>query len=928
MIKPLELPHQLKGPWERALFMSYGVNFPFFENALWSQFAARCRQKIILLDGKQYLAASAQHAQDGLVRHLNHRYVAAGVFKHHPHHAVHAKLILLVNEERGRLLVGSGNLNWQGYASGGELFCVYEYEEEAGGELAAFTVVGELLQGLINGEWVDAVAARYIRQFLEHTPWLHRSVDGAWLPVRHNLKQSFLQQLTEVIAGEPVEALWVLSPFYDPAAVGLRQLLAQLRPQLTHLLVQPGQTSVDPVALAQVLAEWGGKVQIHPVEKEDNPYLHAKLYLVQTGTRAICLQGSANLSQVAMLRTAAEGNVELCNLLCGGRDAFDYLWDALIIHEPVALETLSLSLEQKETGMAVPTAAPFYLTGGEWDGRTLTLDFRGKLPDLSDGRLIIGDSEVPFLFPNSEGRRLRLEVAAAHHPLLKETVSVTLRWRTGCSNPVFVYDRASLHAEMQARPEEDNFRGLGDLDIDEDLGQLVSELENALVIDRRSVWRLAGRRARTKGVTDEELAARPLNYDEIDYEALRCHPKTQQYLQRGLGRAAASHSGLQLVLSRIMGRFYEIADLLREPAFVQPPQAASVPSETADTEEESETEEVERHRRRQSDDARRRQLFKRFIGRYLQGIESADFRKFVGYEVVAHNYIIFDHLLWELSLREWFQPERPFLTESQERAWQMFWGNNGEMGYLDSLAETERMAALAWVREQKSDARLLAAVWHAATELTGTNQLKVRNRLRDLWRHLLGIRPFPLNEELLTDAWVFVAQTNLINPPPAITIVETLASLANDETEDEFLRSLERDFGFPQGSCRFKQGKFHGGSIRATLHCSSDNQVVSAELAQQMLSRWMRYESLDSYRMSFGLEGSGNKILLYDEWEKTFWDTSSGQEIALQHTAPDNWPWEALLAEMRSLAKQIGQVHLAEMRPMESAISEVSKQNM
>lgn len=914
MIKPLELPHQLKGPWERALFMSYGVDFPFFENALWSQFAARCRQKIILLDGQQYLATSAQHAQDGLVRHLNHRYVAAGVFKHHPHHAVHAKLILLANEERGRLLVGSGNLNWQGYASGGELFCAYEYEDEAGGELAAFTVVGELLQGLINEEWVDSVAARYLRQFLEHTPWLHRSADKSWLPVRHNLHHSFLQQLTEVIAGEPVEALWVLSPFYDPAAVGLRQLLARLRPQITHLLVQPGQTSVDPTALAQVIAEWGGKVQIHPVEKEDNPYLHAKLYLIQTGTRAICLQGSANLSQVAMLRTAAEGNVELCNLLCGSRDAFDYLWDALIIHEPVALDSLSLSLEQEEPGVAVPTAAPFYLTGGEWDGRTLTLDFRGRLPDLSDGRLIIGGSEVPFLLPSSEGRRLRLEIAAAYHPLLKETVSVTLQWRTGCSNPVFVYDRASLHAEMQARPEEDNFRGLGDLDIDEDLEQLVDQLESALVIDRRSVWRLAGRRARTKGATDEELGARPLNYDEIDYEALRRHPKTQQYLQRGARRAADPRSRLQFVLSMITGRFNEIADLLHEPALVQPPPAASVPGETADTEEESETEEVERQRRRQSADARRRQLFKRFIGRYLQGIESADFWEFVGYEVMVHNYMIFDHLLWELSLREWFQPERPFLAESQEQMWQMFWGNNGEAGYLDSLGETERTTALGWVREQKSDARLLAAVWYAATVLTGTNQLKVRNRLRDLWRYLLEIRPFPLNEEVLTDAWVFVAQTNLLNPPPAITIVETLTSLANDQSEDEFLRSLEYDFGFPQGSCRFKRDKAPDGRARVSLQVSADNQNVSVEMAQKTLSHWMRHESRDHYRLSFGLEGAKLKVLLHDEWGTIFWDESLRQQLDTEGTISASWPWEAILAQMRSLAKRIGQVSMAEAR--------------
>jgi hypothetical protein len=417
---------------------------------------------------------------------------------------------------------------------------------------------------------------------------------------------------------------------------------------------------------------------------------------------------------------------------------------------------------------------------------------------------------------------------------------------------------------------------------------------------------------------DEELGVRPLNYDELDYEALRRHPKTQQYLQRGLGHAAAPRSRLQFVLSMITGRFNEIADLLYEPAYVQPPtQAVSAPGETADTEEESETEEVERQRRRQSDDARRRQLFKRFIGRYLQGIESPDFREFVGYEVMVHNYIIFDHLLWELSLREWFQPEMLFISESQERVWGMFWGNAGERGYVDSLAETQRQTALAWVREQKSDARLLAAVWHAATLLTDANQLQTRNHLRDFWRTLLQNHPFPLNEEMLTDAWVFVAQTNLLNPPPAVTIVETLTSLANNESEDEFLRSLERDFGFPQGSCRFRQDKAPDGRARVSLQVSADNQNVSVEVAQKTLSHWMRHESRDHYRLSFGLEGAKLKVLLYDEWGTIFWDESLRRQLDIQGTISASWPWEAILVGMRFFANRIGQVRIAAVQSKE-----------
>src|SRR5690242_575863 len=104
----LEIPEQLKGPWDHLLIMTYGLDLPFFERTLYSQLAERCRNKIILADGQHYLEACAQYARkQGLVNHLNQSYIAAGIFVPH---VAHAKLVLLTNSEQGQLLVGSGNL--------------------------------------------------------------------------------------------------------------------------------------------------------------------------------------------------------------------------------------------------------------------------------------------------------------------------------------------------------------------------------------------------------------------------------------------------------------------------------------------------------------------------------------------------------------------------------------------------------------------------------------------------------------------------------------------------------------------------------------------------------------------------------------------------------------------------------------------------
>ena len=207
----VQLPNQLNGPWDHLLILTYGMDLPFFEYALLRELPARCRNRIVLGDGAHLLEISEAHARDGLARALNHRYVAEGIFSPQ---AAHAKLIMLTNPTQGRLLVGSGNLSWQGYASGGELFTTYQYQTEALQQLGAFLAVRELLEGLMLRRYLSDAAERYVQLLLQGTPWLHQSPKTTDRPVRHNLNQSFIQQLRLEVGEVPVEELIILSLVY------------------------------------------------------------------------------------------------------------------------------------------------------------------------------------------------------------------------------------------------------------------------------------------------------------------------------------------------------------------------------------------------------------------------------------------------------------------------------------------------------------------------------------------------------------------------------------------------------------------------------------------------------------------------------------------------------------------------------------------
>lgn len=909
----LQLPEQLRGPWHHALILTYGADIPFFENALWRQFSARCRNKIILADGQCYLEACANYARSGLARHLNQRYVAEGIFTPR---AAHAKLILLTNPERGRLLVGSGNLGWQGYASGGELFTQYEYSADAPEALNAFLATRELVDELVARRYISAPAEKRIHHLLEKTPWLFQSPTSEWEPVRHNLTHSFLDQLQQAAGDEPVEELWVLSPFYDKELVALDRLLTSLNPRQAILLMQPSRTSVDPTALQTVLDRFGGRCQLRSFNKgDDSPYVHAKLYLLKLADRAICLQGSPNLSQVAMLLTVPQGNIELANLLSGPRHAFDDLLDALDTHLVERVDELDLSYQPSETPPDQPSDG-WRLIGGEWHDDWLYLSFQGTLPELEGASLVIANCAFPLDMRKREPQGLELKLRPEAIGLLGRPVPIIIRWGEGddatASNPIFVCDRAALRKEIEKgdEDEEQTLNRVGDLDLDdEEFERLLGELDAALMIDRRSVWQLAGRTP--PSTTDEDDETLRLDYADVDYEMLRQHPKIQQYLRKGTGGRIYARSRLQIILNAITDHFRGLLDVSTGTQLVGKVIAELEGSE-AETEEEREQEEEEKQKRRLTSRQRIRRILKDFIRRYLRGIRSPDFQEFAGFEVIAQNYVIFAHILWRLFAKDWVEPE--FVVESLLQTWGFFWGNDGQTGYYQQLGEEQQAQVLQWVRDYHADAQLLAALCYSAHLTHIEHWEELRFALRDFWRKMLRHSPFEITAETLEEAWHFVAHLIPYEPPRPTAIVDELARLAEFETEYSFLRKLENRYHYPPWSCwldkaRVRRPSSSDSVLVKCLMLRAEDALPDQEGAVALLQEWMRFENLDYYRIHSPDPNGSRKMVFYEvsEMAGVYWARDRGEDPVdfSGPIAPRSNDWDAMLSQLQTLAAQV-----------------------
>lgn len=902
----LELPKQLKGPWHHALILTYGADLPFWEQVVWRQFSARCRNKVILADGQQYLDACENYARSGTVRYLNQKYVVEGISSPR---AAHGKVILLLNPDQGRLLAGSGNLGLQGYASGGEMFTQYEYSGEPSSSLNAFLAVRELVDSLIERGYIAGLATKRIQRAWQETPWLFQTPVGDWQPVRHNLIHSFLDQLQQLIGDRPVEDLWILAPFYDREAAALKRLLATFQPRQVSLLLQTGSTSIDPVVLRDVIKGFSVRFRMYAVTREGgSPYVHAKMYLFKLSDRAVCLQGSPNASQVAMLLSVPQGNVEIANLLEGPRNTFDYLLESLN-PQPKELDELELAYEPITVDRRAGSTT-WHLTGGEWQDDRLILRFQGTLPDLEGASLRIAGRQFAIQACEKRPRELEVQLSADAIDLLHRPVPVELFWEeedSPVSSPVFVCNIAALDAEISVSDDDEVLEKFGDLDLDDDeFERLLGELDSALMIDRRSVWQLAGRDISSQDDKDDD--ALRLKYIDVDYPMLRQHPKMQQYIKKRDGGSGYGRSRLQIILSAITAHFSGLLEKATDHRQAVVGVIGDLEQDEQGTEEDHDQEADQKQRRRWTHTRRLRNILTRFVRRYLRGIRSSDFQELAGFEVIAQNYVIFSHLLWRLFARdEWVKSE--FILESVLEMWSFFWGIGRSEGYFGKMSEEAQSLALLWIREHHADAVFLATLYYGAFLSRRERWTDLRLDLRNAWRDVLERYPFPITGLTIEEAWHATGHLIPYEPPRPTDIMGELTDLARFDTRMHFCRDLEEAHGYPTGSCSFDdrchifRESLGRKDTVSCLEIRAKDALTQSGSAVALLKAWMRFEERDYYRVH---QKDGERLVFYDTViERGLYYSPEQGMSDLESIRLKRLAWEDALSDLIGLAKQV-----------------------
>lgn len=900
MNEVIKLPEIFRGRWDHLLIFTYGADLPYFENViLRSDF--RCPNKIILADGQKFLQACERYEKDGRVRSLNQRYIAEGIYTSN---SAHAKIILLTTRDAGKLLVGSGNLG-QGYTSGGELFTLYEYSAKDASQLSAFQSVWNIIDTVLERGMVGGAAVRALRDLYAGTPWLMRATENGESTVVHNLHRSFIEQLQDELDGESVQELWVMAPFFDIKAHAVEKIIDTFHPKSVNLVIQPKYVSLDPNALKRVGKKLNKKITIHPFEtisQGQSSYVHAKLLLLKTASRAICLQGSPNCSQVAMLLPSPIGNIEVANLLTGKRQAFDGLFKNLDLQPTTTnISDLGVSFHKTEAA-ASPNNQGWLLISASWRGDTMLLYFRGEAPDLQNAKLKIGDLEFVITQAHKDNNEVQIKLPSNAQRLLSEyLVPIVVTIKRSKSSPIFpcnleMLDReANISYSTISTQEIQNFNPE-----DPEFENLLRELEASFPIDRKSIWQLAGKTTSNSNNDEDEYH---LDYADIDYNLIRQHPKIQQYLhahEQGSGGLVLTR--LQQLMTAITAHFSELAEV----AFGRKAIRNVFQLDGASTSDavDDEGESIEQTTEPSPNRNRIKNILKRFIRRYLNGIESPDFVRVVGAEVIVNNYIIFSHVLWRLLQKnEWI--ENYFVLEAFFKMWVFFWGDGKRSGFVDVLNDEQREWMSELLRKHKSDALVPAVLYHANWQsmLDGDNQFRVT--LCGFWRQILTSAPFKLNENVLLDSWIYLHDLYPLNRPSPMHMVVDLQSLAHAPNTIDSLHELEAQLNLPENSFHVKNGGFFRELDGRTttmeyLEILTHISIGGIEDAKKILHSWMGIGNRDYHRVKMP-----GYIIYYDKeiGKGLYYDQKTGEQIEFEDVLTvQEHAWETAVQSLTHIA--------------------------
>lgn len=373
--------------YDTALFTTFNFDPIFFENRIISVLLLNNIKKISLfVDAKELNKSISITPNNGLGKKYS-------VFPIDIAGAFHPKIILLLGEEKAKLIVSSANIKDSSYINNVEVFNCFEYSKN---DKQFGLLINDAIKTFISLHEIFSNCNNYINRYksydLDIINFL-KSKEYDFLQTNNifyldNLKQPIIESMEEIIGKSKIEQIRIAVPFYDKQLKGLTKIKEAFKCNAVELYINniANNFPIKDNIKGKIIKPDSIKV-FESINKKKVSFYHGKVIELKTRNKSYILYGSTNCSMSALASTYKNGgNIECSILYVGKRDEFDDFFDSFNISDDVTLSS-SFSSEPEQ-----PSSSIVFLYGKNDSNKTVLLF---KIPKkINDVNIFFGDRQI------------------------------------------------------------------------------------------------------------------------------------------------------------------------------------------------------------------------------------------------------------------------------------------------------------------------------------------------------------------------------------------------------------------------------------------------------------------------------------------------------------------------------------------------------
>lgn len=368
-----------------ALLTTFNFEISYFERTILSALYDKGIKKIELFVDAYELEKAVSESIDN---NLNKKYIANPI---RINSAFHPKIVLLLEEEKAKLIVASANIKTSGYTLNNEIYNVFEYSKDNPENLNLINNAISFFERLNSMSYYQD---ERIFNKINNLIYRHRKSDNNDVKLIQNLDLSVIDQLKEIIT-EKVVSIDIAVPYYDNELLGYKSLSEAFDCKNINLYLQNGLSTfpVDYNKNNEIVESDNIYLYLKLKSNGKKNFYHGKVFRINTENKAYILYGSSNCTLSALSKAFHNGGNIECNILeSGQKDEFDYFFDNFEIESFDELTCNIIEYEPQEKKNYS------FKYGIKKDEIKLYLSFKEKKDNIN---VQIGEKQVDYCYDDN-----------------------------------------------------------------------------------------------------------------------------------------------------------------------------------------------------------------------------------------------------------------------------------------------------------------------------------------------------------------------------------------------------------------------------------------------------------------------------------------------------------------------------------------------